>query len=884
MRLSDLTNPTSLATLFAEVRRRSPAPGVDGLTPESYARDLDERLHRLADALRTETWQPSALERMRRKKPGGGTRVLSIPTVEDRVVIEALKAVIEPEVEPLLSRAAFAYRPRRSAHDAVEAVAERIAAGATWIAQADIQDFFDSVRIEDVVDAVREVVTDTATVRLLGRVLARHARSPGRGLAQGSALSPLLSNLALLPMDRRLCAAGFDLVRYSDNLCIAAKSRPEADEALRAIEREVRRLGLQLKSRASAVSEARSGVLWLGFWLGEGGRHAGDGAVRALRDRVERAARGLQGDALRAMVAPIVHGWAQYFDAPLPEGVMFGEHDALVRSLLAERLAPPVAAVAGAPGDAGSTAGGADAAEAPAEGAAEAWDEDDWTDLDMTSRTDDLLAEVDRLAALGDYSGAESAYEEARRRSDEAGKSAPEPAAPPDVEVDDDAIDAYLQVFAAGQDCFEVATGMVGGRRDFVLAARPLTAADVRAHLNGRIAIAIRPRLADGTCTLGVLDIDAPDAAGICAARAYAGAAVAVAASWGWAALVEETGGRGMHVWIPIAGRPRADGVARALDALRAEAGRPREGVRVESLPSPDDAPDLSTQAITLPLGVHLETARRSTLRWAHGVEAALDLRGLFEERWTEPAVLLAHAAIRPVPVTGGGEPTEGLAAAAEGLAAAAEGRATSAKAPPVALPIWTGFGAGVGRVMDGCAVLRHLAEKAASVGHLGHPERLSLLYTLGHLGQNGAQAIHAIIGRCGNYDAAETSRQIAKLTGLPIGCTRMREKHATPDLMPLCCCDFGNVAARGGYATPLLHASGFRHAWRAVLRGRAAAPTRPVEPGAVRAVPEPFPEARAAGIADEPAAMTPADASPPAGRTDEGGVLLLGTPPHEWA
>jgi len=108
-----------------------------------------------------------------------------------------------------------------------------------------------------------------------------------------------------------------------------------------------------------------------------------------------------------------------------------------------------------------------------------------------------------------------------------------------------------------------------------------------------------------------------------------------------------------------------------------------------------------------------------------------------------------------------------------------------------------------VARVLAGCALLRHLGDKAAGSGHLAHPERLSLLYSLGHLGGAGEQALHAIIGRCANYDRAETDRQIAKLTGLPIGCTRLREKHATPELLPLCICDFGDVRRRGGYPTP---------------------------------------------------------------------------------
>jgi group II intron reverse transcriptase/maturase len=861
MRLSDLAEPGSLATLFARVRSRSAAAGADGVSPETFARGLDERLATLSAALRAETWQPSALVRLRREKAGGGVRVLSIPTVEDRIVIELLRTAIDPEVEPLLSRVAYAYRPRRSAREAVDAVAARISDGARWIAHADIRDFFDTIRIDGVIDAVQDFVPDPALVRLLGRVLRRHAFSPGRGLAQGSALSPLLSNLALLPLDRRLCAAGFDLVRYSDNLCIAAKTRAEAEEGLRAIESEARRLGLSLKREASAVAEVRAGVLWLGFWLGEGGHRAGDGAVRALRSRVEKAARRLQGAALRERLAPIVHGWAQYFDAPLPEGVDLGPHDALVRALLAERLgAAAQPAVNAAPEGADAPLPAADIdAEGPG---LDAWD-DDWREAEAGEGSEDLLAQAERLAAGGDYAAAENAYQRAQHPSPEAGAATPVPV-PSDPEIDDETIDAFLGLFAAGQDAFEAAPHGSQGKRDLAAVPRPPGPADVHAHLAGRTAMAIQPRLPDGTCALGVVDIDAPDAAGLTAARAHAGALAAVAESRGFRILVEETGGRGLHLWLPFEGRPRADDVARVLASLRAEAGAPKDGIRVEALPAADDAPDLHVQSITLPLGLHLETGERSRLRWAHGPVVGADLRGLFEGRPNELPIRLDRV------------PDSVLVTETEPRAADAPAGALGQD-----LPAWSSFGAAVEHVMTGCAVLRHLARKAASVGHLSHGERLSLLYTLGHLGPNGHQAIHAIIARCNNYDAAETSRQIARLSGLPIGCARMREKHVTPELLPLCCCDFGDVAARGGYPTPLLHATGFRHAWRAVLRRREEeARVRPPALVGVRAVPE-------RSLGERPSARRDPSAQRPAAtqvNTSEPGVLVRGAPPHEWA
>lgn len=178
---------------------------------------------------------------------------------------------------------------------------------------------------------------------------------------------------------------------------------------------------------------------------------------------------------------------------------------------------------------------------------------------------------------------------------------------------------------------------------------------------------------------------------------------------------------------------------------------------------------------------------------------------------------------------------------------------------------------------MEGCAVLRHLADKAAAAGHLDHAERLSVLHSLGHLGEPGRRAIHGIIGRSHNYDPAETSRQIDRLSGLPIGCTRMREKHATKELLPHCACEFKPVRQRGGYPTPLLHAIGFRRSWRDTLRGRrqAGAELRTQDSVGVTTVEEQeSPRAPAdAAVAENSAAEDPL-----------AGFQVAGVPPHQWA
>jgi CRISPR-associated protein Cas1 len=216
-------------------------------------------------------------------------RRLAIPTVEDRIVLEVLRAAIEPIVEPVLSPCAYAYRRGRSPRDAVDAVLTHRKRGASFVALADIRDFFDCVPLGPLMESLSALAGDAELTGVLSRVLSAHAMRPGVGLAQGSSLSPVLSNLALLPLDRRLTARGHDLVRYCDNLCIPAGSEADARAALLAIREEVRRAGLRLKDTEARVCSFEEGFVWLGFRVAEAGRRSWRasrrraGAWRAMR-------------------------------------------------------------------------------------------------------------------------------------------------------------------------------------------------------------------------------------------------------------------------------------------------------------------------------------------------------------------------------------------------------------------------------------------------------------------------------------------------------------------------------------------------------------------------------------------------------------------------
>jgi RNA-directed DNA polymerase len=191
----------TLQAAYRLARENNGAPGIDGVTFEAIeAQGLEGFLGQLREELVHRTYRPLWVRKVEIPKEGG-TRQLSIPAIRDRVVQGALKLILEPIFEADFQPGSFGYRPKKSAHDAIQRVSRAILTGKTHVIDLDLRTYFDSVRHHIVLGKVAKRVDDDEILSLLKRVLQASGK---RGVPQGGVISPLLSNLYLNEVDKML--------------------------------------------------------------------------------------------------------------------------------------------------------------------------------------------------------------------------------------------------------------------------------------------------------------------------------------------------------------------------------------------------------------------------------------------------------------------------------------------------------------------------------------------------------------------------------------------------------------------------------------------------------------------------------------------------------
>ena len=343
---------TEVWQAWEKVKANKGAPGVDRCSVEDFEADLKNNLYRVWNRMSSGSYFPPPVRLVEIPKPhGGGTRMLGVPTVADRVAQTVVAGRLEAKVEAIFHPDSYGYRPGRSALDAVE-VCRRRCWRRDWVIDLDIQKFFDSVPRDLVVKAV-EANTDLPWVVLyVKRWLDAPVQRPDggvlvrdRGTPQGSSVSPVLANLFLhyafdAWMTREFPAVAFE--RYVDDAVVHCASESQAREVLAAIEARMEQVGLRLHPDKTRIVYCQDGkrrasyehtdFTFLGFTFRQRRTRDKNGKLfnsfnpaiskQALK-RISAQVRswrlhnrtGLEFAAVARRINPIVRGWMQYYGA-----------------------------------------------------------------------------------------------------------------------------------------------------------------------------------------------------------------------------------------------------------------------------------------------------------------------------------------------------------------------------------------------------------------------------------------------------------------------------------------------------------------------------------------------------------------------------------------
>lgn len=269
--LAHLIDVELLAGAFGRLRNDA-AVGVDGITKEHYGQELESNLKDLHERLRTKRYRHQPIRRVHIPKEKGRTRPIGISTIEDKVVQNALRTVLEAVYEQDFLDCSYGFRPGRSAHDAVRALTRAVGVGeANWILEFDIASFFDSVSRSHLSQMLQRRVADGSMLRLVGKCLhvgvldGEEISEPSLGTVQGSTLSPLLGNVYLHhvldlwfaeEVKPRLRGKAV-LVRYADDGCFGFERQDDAQRVMAVLSQRLERFGLTLHPQKTRLLDFR---------------------------------------------------------------------------------------------------------------------------------------------------------------------------------------------------------------------------------------------------------------------------------------------------------------------------------------------------------------------------------------------------------------------------------------------------------------------------------------------------------------------------------------------------------------------------------------------------------------------------------------------------
>ncbi|MEW8087984.1 MAG: group II intron reverse transcriptase/maturase [Candidatus Thiodiazotropha endolucinida] len=317
-----ILSPENLHAAWKQVKGNKGSPGVDGVSIEDYPQWARKHWAATRRALEGGYYIPQPVARVEIPKPSGGSRSLGIPTVNDRVIQQAIAQVLNPIIDPSFSESSHGFRPGRNAHGAVRQVKGFIEAGYKVAVDVDLSRFFDRVNHDILMSRLSRHITDKRLLKLIGRYLRAGVAIDGvchptpEGVPQGGPLSPLLANVVLDDLDKLLESRALRFARYADDFTICVRSTSAGHRVMQWVKRF---LSTKLKL---VVNEGKSKVVktnelhFLGFTFKGKKIRWSDKALNDFKYNIRRLTKRSWGISMQRRYRELrlyIQGWINYY-------------------------------------------------------------------------------------------------------------------------------------------------------------------------------------------------------------------------------------------------------------------------------------------------------------------------------------------------------------------------------------------------------------------------------------------------------------------------------------------------------------------------------------------------------------------------------------------
>lgn len=324
--IDKVVRPGTLLAAWARVKANQGSAGSDRQSVKDFEANLAANLRQLEEELSSGRYRPRPIRRVYIDKPGSkDKRPLGIPTVRDRVVQAALRLVIEPIFEREFLPRSYGFRPGLGCKNALREVERYLKSGYTWVVDADLKAYFDSISHDLLMNDIRLRIADGRVLELIKMFLKQDIVedlmlwTPERGTPQGAVISPLLANLFLHSVDTAMAKAGYQMIRYADDFVVLCRTHEEAQSALDYVGTLVTEKGLTLhpvKTRLVDATVAGVGFDFLGYHFERGTRWPRKKSLKKLKDSIRAKTGRSNGGSLLEIILDVnrtLTGWFEYF-------------------------------------------------------------------------------------------------------------------------------------------------------------------------------------------------------------------------------------------------------------------------------------------------------------------------------------------------------------------------------------------------------------------------------------------------------------------------------------------------------------------------------------------------------------------------------------------